>query len=101
MSNPHRPDRNLALDLVRVTEAAAIAARSDSTGAGAAAANGYLAHREQRLDQIRDVVRARGPQVTAAEVVAVVYADVPSEVREAAAWSVAAQLAYLEEQGER
>ena len=66
-----------------------------------AAANGYLAHREQRLDQIREVVRARGPQVTAAEVVAVVYADVPSEVREAAAWSVAAQLAYLAEQGER
>lgn len=67
----------------------------------AEAANGYLAHREQRLDQIREVVRVRGPQVTAAEVVAVVYADVPPEVREAAAWSVAAQLTYLAERGER
>ena len=40
MSNPTRPDRNLALELVRVTEAAAMAAarwvgRGDKNGADA------------------------------------------------------------------
>src|SRR5689334_10055212 len=44
MSNPHRPDRNLALDLVRVTEAAAMAAarwvgRGDKNDADQAAVN--------------------------------------------------------------
>lgn len=66
----------------------------------AGAARGYLAHRAQRLDQVREVVRERGPGITAREVVRVVYADVDESVWPAAEWSVAAQLAYLAERGE-
>lgn len=66
----------------------------------AAAARAYLEHRAQRLDQVREVVRQRGPQVTACEVVKVVYADVDPSVWPAAEWTVAAQLTYLAEQGE-
>lgn len=67
----------------------------------AAAAAGYLAHREQRLGQIREVVRDNGPRVTAREVVEIVYADVDPSVWPAAEWSVEAQLTYLAELGER
>ena len=60
----------------------------------------YLEHREQRLDQVRAVVRDVGPDVTARQVVEIVYADVDPSVWPAAEWSVRAQLTYLEEQGE-
>lgn len=66
----------------------------------AESAAGYLQHREQRLDQVRAVVREIGPQVTARQVVEIVYADVDPSVWPAAEWSVRAQLTYLEEQGE-
>lgn len=65
------------------------------------AARGYLTHRAQRLDQVRQVVGERGPRVTAREVVEVVYADVDPSVWPAAEWTVDAQLTYLAEQGER
>ena len=57
------------------------------------AARAYLAHRRERLDQVRAAVAA-GDR-TAEEVVARVYADVDPAVRFAAEWSVRAQLDYL------
>ncbi|GAA4837097.1 MBL fold metallo-hydrolase [Saccharopolyspora rosea] len=64
--------------------------------AGAAAA-AYLEHREQRLDQVRAVVRDRGPDVTPRQVVEIVYADVDRSVWPAAELTVQAQLTYLRE----
>lgn len=55
----------------------------------------YLAHREQRLDQIRAALGALGPDATAWQVVEVVYADVDRSLWPAAEWSVRAQLEYL------
>ncbi|MFR9728969.1 MBL fold metallo-hydrolase [Saccharopolyspora sp. MS10] len=67
----------------------------------AAAAAGYLEHREQRLGQIRAVLRERGSGISAREIVEIVYAEVDPAVWPAAEWSVRAQLAHLEELGER
>ena len=53
----------------------------------------YLAHRRARLEEVRSVV-ASGV-TDAAQIVAVVYADVPREVWPAAELTVRAQLAYL------
>jgi glyoxylase-like metal-dependent hydrolase (beta-lactamase superfamily II) len=55
---------------------------------------GYLTHREARLDQVRQAVA--GGARTAAEVVAVVYVDVDKSLHWAAELSVRAQLDYLE-----
>lgn len=63
-------------------------------------ASAYLTHREQRLEQVRQVVREQGSEVTARQVVEIVYADVDRAVWPAAEWSVRAQLTYLEEAGE-
>ena len=63
-------------------------------GDPAAAVAAYLAHREERLAQVRDALAAGAE--TADDVVAVVYADVPREVWPAARLSVQAQLAYLD-----
>jgi glyoxylase-like metal-dependent hydrolase (beta-lactamase superfamily II) len=64
-------------------------ALADPVGAVAA----YLEHREARLQQVRDALAAGA--VTADDVVAAVYDDVPREVWPAARLSVQAQLAYL------
>jgi glyoxylase-like metal-dependent hydrolase (beta-lactamase superfamily II) len=61
--------------------------------AGAAAAH-YLAHREGRLQQVRDAVEAGAR--TPREVVEVVYADVDRALWDAAELSVRAQLLYLD-----
>lgn len=64
----------------------------------AATALEYLAHREQRLDQIRAVLveLELEPQVAGVSAVTdLVYRDVDPSVRRAAEFSVAAQLAYL------
>ena len=53
----------------------------------------YLAHRAERLDQVRAAVAAGA--TTAREVVETVYADVPRAVWPAAELSVEAQLVYL------
>lgn len=53
----------------------------------------YLLHRQQRLEEVRDVVA--GGVVEPADIVAVVYADVPRAVWPAAEMTVRAQLAYL------
>jgi len=60
-----------------------------------AAARHYLAHREQRLDQVRAALRALGEDATARQVVERVYADVDETLWGAAEASVRAQLAYL------
>jgi len=59
----------------------------------AAAVDAYIAHRLRRLEQIR-AAQAAGA-TTVDELLDTVYADVPSEVRFAAAASVMAQLEFL------
>lgn len=53
----------------------------------------YIAHRKERLDQIRAALAAGAR--TPAEIVDIVYADADPAVRGAAEWSVRAQLDYL------
>jgi len=64
--------------------------------AGEAAAT-YLAHRSQRLDQVRAALSDLGPDASARAIVERVYADVDQAVWWAAELSVRAQLAYLRE----
>jgi glyoxylase-like metal-dependent hydrolase (beta-lactamase superfamily II) len=63
----------------------------------AAVADAYLAHREQRLDQVRAALAELGPDATARAVVERVYADVDPVLWWAAELSVRAQLDYLRE----
>jgi glyoxylase-like metal-dependent hydrolase (beta-lactamase superfamily II) len=53
----------------------------------------YLAHRAERLDQVRSALAAGA--TTPAEIVAMIYTDVDRSVWPAAEWSVQAQLDYL------
>jgi len=55
----------------------------------------YLAHREQRLEQVRGALEQLGPDATPRQVVEIVYADVDQVLWPAAEWSVRAQLDYL------
>ena len=55
----------------------------------------YLAHREQRLAQIRSALDALGADASVAAVTDLVYDDIDPSVRFAAEYSVAAQLEYL------
>jgi hypothetical protein len=57
---------------------------------------GYLAHREERLEQVRSALAAGAE--TAEDVVQRVYADVDPALWGAAERSVEAQLAYLREE---
>jgi glyoxylase-like metal-dependent hydrolase (beta-lactamase superfamily II) len=59
-----------------------------------AAADHYLAHRQARLDQVREAVQAGARDARA--VVEVVYADVDRALWDAAELSVRAQLAFLD-----
>ena len=58
-------------------------------------ARDYLAHREQRLEQVRAAVRTLGEDATARLVVEHVYADVDRSLWDAAEKSVNVQLEYL------
>jgi glyoxylase-like metal-dependent hydrolase (beta-lactamase superfamily II) len=60
-----------------------------------AAAAGYLAHREQRLEQVRAALERLGRDATARQVVELVYADVDRTLWPAAELSVRAQLEHL------
>ena len=60
-----------------------------------AVAAGYLAHREQRLEQVRSALRTLGDHATTRQVVEHVYVDVDEELWDVAEWSVQAQLDYL------
>ena len=53
----------------------------------------YIAHRAERLDQVRTALAAGAK--TPAEIVAMIYTDVDKSVWPAAEWSVRAQLDYL------
>jgi len=55
----------------------------------------YLAHREQRLDQVRGALGVLGPEASARQIVEHVYSDVDPVLWPAAEWSVNAQLEYL------
>jgi glyoxylase-like metal-dependent hydrolase (beta-lactamase superfamily II) len=55
----------------------------------------YLAHREDRLTQIRDAQKVLGEDATARQIVELVYADVDKSLWTPAEWSVKAQLDYL------
>jgi glyoxylase-like metal-dependent hydrolase (beta-lactamase superfamily II) len=61
----------------------------------AAAATAYLAHREQRLDQVRAALVTLGASASPPQVVEQVYADVDRSLWPAAELSVRAQLDYL------
>ncbi|MQA14414.1 MAG: MBL fold metallo-hydrolase [Pseudonocardiaceae bacterium] len=62
-------------------------------------ARSYLAHRQDRLEQVRAAVTSLGGDPTPRQVVEVVYADVDRTLWPAAEWSVRAQLDYLREGG--
>lgn len=55
----------------------------------------YLAHREERLEQVRSALRELGEDVTTRQVVEHVYTDVDEKLWDAAEKSVQAQLDYL------
>jgi glyoxylase-like metal-dependent hydrolase (beta-lactamase superfamily II) len=59
------------------------------------AARRYLAHRAERLEQVRAALERLGPDASARRIVEVVYADVDRAVWWAAELSVNAQLDYL------
>lgn len=61
----------------------------------AAICDAYLAHRRERLDQVRAALAALGSDASVAQVTDVVYAQTDAAVRFAAEASVRAQLAYL------
>ena len=61
----------------------------------AAACTAYLAHRHERLDQVRAALASLGSDATVAQVTDLVYAQTDVAVRFAAEASVRAQLTYL------
>ncbi|WP_227998081.1 MBL fold metallo-hydrolase [Nocardia australiensis] len=61
----------------------------------------YIAHRKQRLDQVREALRELGPDAGAMAVVRKVYADVDKRLWLAARSSVQAQLEYLRAEQDR
>jgi len=63
-----------------------------------AALDYYIAHRHQRLDQVRSALSVLGPDATPRAVVEHVYTDVDPVLWGAAELSVRAQLAYLNRQ---
>lgn len=65
-----------------------------------ATAREYLAHREQRLDQVRSALGTLGEDATPRQVVEVVYADVDRALWAPAEASVRAQLEYLRSSSE-
>jgi glyoxylase-like metal-dependent hydrolase (beta-lactamase superfamily II) len=57
----------------------------------------YIAHRQERLEQVRSALRTLGDDATPRRVVEHVYADVDEKLWDAAESSVRAQLEYLRE----
>ncbi len=60
-----------------------------------AVAGEYLAHRQQRLDQVRSALADLGEEASAHQIVEHVYTDVDQQLWDAAEKSVQAQLDYL------
>ena len=65
----------------------------------AAICDAYLAHRRERLDQVRAALHTLGSDASVARVTDVVYAQTDAAVRFAAEASVRAQLDYLRAEG--
>jgi glyoxylase-like metal-dependent hydrolase (beta-lactamase superfamily II) len=61
-----------------------------------AVVDAYLAHRQARLAEVREVMA--GGVTDVGQIVAIVYADVPKEVWPAAEMTVRAQVEYLQDQ---
>lgn len=95
------PDGNLgaylaSLERVRALgEVAVLPGHGPELGSAAAVAAAYLAHRAERLDQVRAALDLLGPDASARAIVEHVYADVDESVWWAAELSVKAQLDYL------
>jgi len=95
------PDGRLADYLDSLRRLRDLGARSVLPGHGpelpdlAAAADAYLAHRAERLQQVRAAVSLLGDEATPHDVVEIVYADVDPALWPAAELSVRAQLDYL------
>ncbi|WP_025736342.1 MBL fold metallo-hydrolase [Mycobacterium genavense] len=60
-----------------------------------AVTQGYLVHRQERLEQVRAALRDLGEDASARQVVEHVYVDVDEKLWDAAEWSVQVQLDYL------
>jgi hypothetical protein len=60
-----------------------------------AVADGYLLHRQERLEQVRSALSELGGDATARQIVEHVYVDVDEKLWDAADWSVQAQIDYL------
>jgi glyoxylase-like metal-dependent hydrolase (beta-lactamase superfamily II) len=61
----------------------------------AAVSDMYLAHREERLDQIRAALRTLGDDASVRQIVEHVYTDVDEKLWDVAEWSVQAQVDFL------
>ena len=98
------PDGNLADYLASLRRLQALGDSTVLPGHGpeladaGAVATFYLAHREERLQQIRAALDELGPEASARAIVELVYADVDQAVWWAAELSVRAQLDYLKQQ---
>ena len=58
-------------------------------------ASGYLAHRQERVEQVRSALRELGEDASARQIVEHVYVDVDEKLWDAAEWSVQVQLDYV------
>jgi glyoxylase-like metal-dependent hydrolase (beta-lactamase superfamily II) len=98
------PDGDMAAYMASLRRLAEAPGRALYPGHGpvltdpAAAVAGYIAHREERRRQVRQAVDAGA--ASAAEVVQIVYADVPAVLHPAAERSVRAVLALMVAEGE-
>lgn len=84
--------------LAGIGEVVVLPGHGPVSGTAVEQATHYLAHRLQRLDEVRDAMSSGAE--SADDVVASVYAGVPPELRDAAMMSVQAQLHYLRQIGE-
>ena len=88
--------------LAELGDATVLPGHGPELPAAGAVARDYLAHREQRLEQVAGRAGRRSvPTPSARAVVELVYADVDQALWPAAEQSVRAQLAYLRELAQR
>jgi glyoxylase-like metal-dependent hydrolase (beta-lactamase superfamily II) len=96
-----KEDGNLALYLDSLQRLRGLGRRTVLPGHGPdledleAVSDMYLAHRQERLDQVRAALRVLGDDASARQVVEHVYTDVEEKLWDVAEWSVQAQLEYL------
>jgi glyoxylase-like metal-dependent hydrolase (beta-lactamase superfamily II) len=81
--------------LAELGDATVLPGHGPELASAGVAAQQYLDHRRQRLDQVRAALVQLGPEAEARAVVELVYSDVDQGLWWAAEMSVQAQLAYL------